>query len=286
MVLMKPTPVEMPAEPATSLSRLLSGFCTGCRVSLDGFIFMCRHPSLWSYGILPVFLNIVLTMVIWLGAFRLGSWLVESMTVGLGNGWWDRTQWWLWFVGTMLLTLAVAFVAYIILMSVFCSVFFSMLARKVELQLGAAEDDFTEVSLTAGVLDALRASLKLIVLNLSLLLLNIVPGVGTLAATVLGLYVDALIVGAEFLSFPLELRGMRWKERQAFSRTWRGETLGIGIVVTGLMLIPVAGAVFMTTSVVGAVLLCRRLSGLPVEPPGREETGAETDSTEGESAPV
>jgi len=247
---------------------------------------MCRYPSLWNYGVLPVVLNIGLTLLIWFGAFTLGRWLVDAMTQGLGDGWWDQTRWWFWFIGAFLLTLGVAFVSYLVLMSIFCSVFFSTLARNVELKLGAREDELTEVSVLDGVLDALRASLKLVVVNVSLLILNVVPGVGTLAATVIGLYVDAFILGVEFLSFPLELRGMRWKERDVFARTWRGETLGLGIVVTGLMLIPVVGAVFQTTSVVGAVLLCRRLTGLPVEPSDQDADNPESGSAEDESAPV
>ena len=74
---------------------------------------------------------------------------------------------------------------------------------------------------------------------------------------------DAYILGAEFLGYPLELRGQRWRDRQAFAKQWVGATVGLGIVVTGLMLIPIVGAVFQTTAVVGAVLLHRKLTGLP-----------------------
>jgi len=244
---------------------------------------MCRHPSLWAYGVWPVVLNVIVAMVVWLGAFLLGQWLVGWATEELGDGLWDQIKWWIYFTGMLLLTLAVGFISYLVLMSVFCGFAFSKLARNVELHLGAKEEDLAEVSTWGGVVDALRASLKLVVVNVLLLVLHVVPGVGSLAAVSLGLYVDAFILGSEFLGFPLELRGKRWLERQEFAKTWRGATLGIGLVVTGLLLIPVVGAVFQTTSVVGAVLVHRRLTGLPTDVPTEEELAGEAAAEASES---
>ena len=62
----------------------------------------------------------------------------------------------------------------------------------------------------------------------------------------------------------MELRGTRWLDRQAFAKKHLGATVGLGIVVTGLMLIPIVGALFQTTAVVGAVLLHRELTGQPI----------------------
>lgn len=265
---------------APPVSRLTRGFSDGCRASVDGFFFLCRHPSLWAHGVWPVLLNIVVAFAVWIGAFSLGRSLVGWATEGLGDGWWDQIQWWMWFVGMTLLTLGIAFVSYLVLMSVFCSYFFSKLAKNVELHLGATEEELTEVSTLASIVDALRASLKLVLINLVLLVLHLVPGVGSIAAVSIGLYIDAFILGSEFLSFPLELRGKRWLERQEFAKTWRGATLGIGAVVLGLMLIPVVGAVFQTTAVVGSVLVHRRLTGLPTDVPTPEELAASAESSE------
>lgn len=258
--------------------RLTRGFSYGIRASIDGFFFMCRHPSLWAYGVWPVVLNVIVAIVVWLGAFRMGQWLLDWATQWLGDGLWGQIGWWICFVGVLLLALGIGFIAYLVLMSVFCGYSFSKLARKVELHLGAKEEDLVEVSTWSGIVDALRASLKLVVVNVLLLALHIVPGIGSLAAVSLGLYVDAFILGSEFLGIPMELRGKRWLERQEFAKTWRGATVGIGLVVTGLMLIPVVGAVFQTMAVVGAVLVHRRLTGLPTNVPTEEELAAEAAS--------
>lgn len=268
---------EAVSTPAPS-TRLTRGFAHGFRASIDGFFFMCRHPSLWTYGIWPVILNVVVAFAVWLGAFFLGQWLLDWVTGWLGDGIWGQIGWWMCFVGVLLLTLGIGFISYLVLMSVFCSFSFSRLARKVELYLGAKEEELAEVSTVAGIFDALRAALKLVVVNVLLLGLHVVPGVGSLVAVSLGLYVDAFILGSEFLGIPLELRGKRWLERQEFAKTWRGATLGIGAVVTGLMFVPIVGAVFQTTAVVGAVLVHRRLTGLPTDVPTEDELAAEAAS--------
>lgn len=284
---MMSSPGAFPSSTAPA-ARLTRGFAYGFRASIDGFFFVCRHPSLWVYGIWPVILNILIAIAVWLGAFFLGQWLLDWASGWLGDGLWGQIGWWMCFVGVLLLTLGAGFISYLVLMSVFCGFSFSKLARKVELFLGASEDELVEVSTVAGVVDALRASLKLVVVNVLLLGLHIVPGIGSLAAVSLGLYVDAFILGSEFLGIPLELRGKRWLERQEFAKTWRGATLGIGAVVTGLMLIPVVGAVFQTTAVVGAVLVHRRLTGLPIDVPTEEEAAEAAASGESgdESSPV
>lgn len=264
----KGAPVTAGAE------RLTRGLVEGCRAGVDGFFFMCRNPSLWAYGIWPVILNVLVAIVVWLGAFLVGQWLLDWATEGLGDGLWDQVKWWVYFAAMLVLTLGIGFIAYLVLMSVFCSVSFSKLARRVEIHLGSTEEELVEVSTIAGILDALRASFKLIAINVLLLFVHVVPGIGSLVAISVGLYIDSFILGSEFLGIPLELRGKRWLERQEFAKTWRGATLGIGANVTGLMLIPIVGAVFQTMTVVGAVLVYRRLTGLPVVPP--EETEADS----------
>ena len=261
--------------------RLTRGLVDGLRSGIDGFAFMCRHPSLWSHGVKPVLLNILVAVAVLLGAIFFGQWLVNWATDGLGDGLWDRVKWWSYLFAMVFLTLGLAFISYLILMSAICSTSFSKLAREVEFKLGAKEDDLAEISTIGGIVDSLRAMIKLVTINLLLLLLNVIPGIGSLAAFTIGLYIDSYILGSEFLGIPLELRGKRWPERQEFARTWRGATLGIGANVTGLMFIPIVGAVFQTTTVVGAVLIHRRLKGLPTEVP-RE---GETDSFDVEPSP-
>jgi CysZ protein len=170
---------------------------------------------------------------------------------------------WCLFLVVVVVALTIAFVAYLLLQSVFCAWFFSQLARHVDLFLGTRPDELTDPPIVAQISDALRASVKLVIVNVFVLLLNVIPVVGTIAALVIGLYVDAFILGSEFFGYPLELRGIRWRDRQRIAKAHLGTTLGLGTVVSLLFLIPILGPAIQATSVVGAVLLFRRINGLP-----------------------
>ena len=231
---------------------------------MTGFTFLNNHPALWRFGFLPVIVNILVTFFVWLTSFHAGWSAWESYQTSLPIAWWADVVKWIGLICIVLLTLALAFVMYIMLMGVVCAWFFSRLAYHVELALGAPESELSEIPIAAQVIDALRAVFKLVVVNCVVLVLHLIPVVGSMAAVAIGLYLDAYILGTEFIGYPMELRGTRWLDRQAFAKKHLGATVGLGIVVTGLMLIPIVGALFQTTAVVGAVLLHRELTGQPI----------------------
>ena len=68
-----------------------------------------------------------------------------------------------------------------------------------------------------------------------------------------------MLIGFDLLSYPLSLRGKRRSERVAFVRRHRPRTLGLGAVVVAFEFIPIFGAVFLTTAVVGSVLIHQRV---------------------------
>lgn len=239
-------------------------FRSGLAASMTGFTFLNNHPALWRFGFLPVVVNILVTFVVWLSSFYAGWAAWESYQTSLPIAWWAGMVKWIGLACIVLLTLALAFIMYIMLMGVVCAWFFGRLAYHVELALGADKSELSEIPIAAQVIDSLRAVFKLLVVNTAVMVLHLIPVVGSMAAVAIGLYLDAFILGTEFLGYPMELRGTRWIDRQAFAKKHLGATLGLGIVVTGLMLVPIVGAVFQTTAVVGAVLLHRELKGLPV----------------------
>ena len=84
------------------------------------------------------------------------------------------------------------------------------------------------------------------------------PGLFLVAAVTLGLYVDATVLGAEFMGYPLELRSVRWRERQTYAKRYRMTTLGLGVVISLFLFVPVVGSVLQATAVVGSVSLYHR----------------------------
>lgn len=246
--------------------RFFADYIEGFSTAADGFRFLCRYPSLWQYGVWALLTNIAVAFASLLITFQVGTTVWNSFVAELPIAWWADIVEWIGFIAILMLALGVGLICYMLLHSVFCAWAFSKLAYHVECFLGAKPEDLSEISYIGQIIDALRGAVKLILVDIGVLLLNIVPFVGTVAAFVIGSYMHAWVMGAEFLGYPQELRGIRWKDRQPFAKKWRPSTLGLGTIVAGLMLIPIVGAMFQTTAVVGAVLLNRRINGLPDQP--------------------
>ncbi|NQV26535.1 MAG: EI24 domain-containing protein [Rhodopirellula sp.] len=246
--------------------RFVPDYVEGISTAADGFRFLCRYPSLWQYGVWALLTNIAVAFASLLLTFWVGTTVWKSFVAELPIAWWASIVEWIGLIAILLLAFGIGLICYMLLQSVFCAWAFSKLAYRVELFLGASSDELSEISYSGQILDALRAAGKLLLIDVALLFLNVIPFVGTVAALAIGYYMHAWILGAEFLGYPQELRGVRWKQRQQFAKTWRPSTLGLGTIVAGLMLIPIVGAMFQTTAVVGAVLLNRRINGLPDSP--------------------
>ena len=73
-------------------------------------------------------------------------------------------------------------------------------------------------------------------------------------------YFTCSTLGFEYFDYLLSLRGLRRSEKLAFARRRRPFTLGLGTSVAVLAFVPIINAVFLTTAVVGAVLLHKRLA--------------------------
>lgn len=252
--------------------RFIRDYIEGISAAADGFRFLCQHPSLWQYGVSAVLINVIVAFASLLITFWIGTSAWNSFAAELPIAWWASILEWMGLFAVLILALGVGVACYLLLQSVFCVWAFSLLAYRVELFLGAEPQELCEISYSGQIIDALRAVAKLLLINVGLLCLNILPVIGTIAAMIIGYYMHAVILGAEFLGYPQELRGIRWTNRQRFAKQWRPTTLGLGTVVAGLMLIPIVGALFQTTAVVGAVLLNRRITGLPDQPADFEST--------------
>lgn len=242
-------------------------FWRGVMAPLDGFAYLCDNPRLWWCGVLPVLLNLLITVAV--GVFLLvaaAGFIVyahprfSSVWVELLSG-----------AIALLTVLATAFILWMLLKGILCGYYHAKLAREVEIHLGARPEDLMELSWKHEAVDAFREVGSLIVINAGLLFLHLVPGVGTVAAVVGTAYFNCLLLGGEYFDFPLALRARRRLEKKQFIHEHRYQTLGLGVCALGGTSVPILGAVLLVTSVAGAVLLHRRLAPDSAPPGGRPE---------------
>jgi uncharacterized protein involved in cysteine biosynthesis len=254
-----------------AFAALAQGLAAPCR----GFVYVAGRPSLWPYGLLPVLLNLLISVGLLAGLwFAIGALLdrIDAYFAGLfADGAFARI-----FHGLSMLAAGVAawgvaifltVAAWYLLQGVLCDFFYRKLAVRVEVQLGARREDLVDVPFLADLLDTCLALLALAFVNVCFLFLNCLPLVGSFLAVACSLYFSCWVFGIDFLSLPLSLRGMRRGQRLAFARRHRGQTLGLGSVVFLCNLLPVVNAVLLTSAVVGAVLLHREVR---LRPPDEE----------------
>ncbi len=95
--------------------------------------------------------------------------------------------------------------------------------------------------------------------GLLLLLVGLVPVVGTLTALVGGLALGGRLLATELLSRPLAARGLDRTARRELERHRRGTVWGFGVAVQACFLVPLGAVVVMPAAVAGATELARAL---------------------------
>lgn len=237
----------------------LSAFVEGFTLPLEGYRFMRANPSLWRFAWLPIVLNSLLTMAVLAGlvfvAIKFNAWLFGWV----GEGWfWSIVQGVAW-VGLGVLFLGIGVALALVLGMIFFGYFYGKLAHAVELKIGTRPEELTELSVMSEVVESISALFELIIVNVSLLLVHLLPGIGSFLGGAATWYYDSYIFGSEFLDYGMVLRGMKRKERRAFTKRFRLHTLGLGSSVMVFNFVPILGAAVLTTAVVGGVFLRQRL---------------------------
>ncbi len=245
--------VHLPA--GNFASRLWEGFFA----PFTGFTFLNRHPNLWRFAVFPVLINIVVTILIIAGLIWGLSWLGPRVNAAFDDTWWDWLMLIASWLGLIFAAIATTFILYLLSIQLLCAYFFGQLAVETEVALGMKREDLREISLWLQAVDAMRDLLSLALTTFVCLVLNCVPVIGSVAAIVAVWYVDSFIFGRDFLDYPLSLRAMRRADKLAFCRRNRAHTLGLGGSALLMSLVPILGSVFLATSVVGGVILHRRI---------------------------
>lgn len=252
--------LSSPPVAAAAPPRGFAALKEGAAAPWEGLRYLMRHPALWRYAIWPVLLNVLITgfvLVLLLAAAAAFAWYLHPY---FPEGWTGIALEVLSFLGLLLAAIGLALVLWLLLHGILTGHFYTRLARAVELQLGTPAELLRDVPWSYQAIDAVRDAAALIGVNGALLLLNVVPIIGPVLGFAGGLYFDSWIFGAEYLDFPLALRGLRRDAKRAFLRRHREHVLGLGLVALVCMLVPVVGSVLLASAAVGAVLLHHRLA--------------------------
>ncbi len=231
--------------------------------------FLVGQPRLWRLVVVPVLINIALFVlafalvlayvddaVAWLWAKPAGAGLL---------GWAMAALWYILLVLFVGLGLVVSYVFVLLLGGIVASPFNDALSERVEAILtGRVKARQPEGSFVGGVLRSIGSTALItglyVLLMAPLLLLNLVPVLGSVAAALLGGAIGAFFIALEYSDTTFERYGLSLKEKIRLLRANLALAGGFGLGTSLLLWIPLLNFLCIPLAVVGGTALALALT--------------------------
>ena len=239
----------------------------GAGYMLQGFSWpLLRHRRLLVYVAVPAAVNLLLFAVFLALAWHFGGDAIDALSADLDG---DHPWYLGWVfsvveaVAWLLLVLLVpilAFVTIYLLGNLIAAPFNDLLSEKVEaIRLGGADEPFSlgrllgDVGFTVG--QELRRLAFFVVVSLALLLLHLIPVVGSAANLVLGGWFAFLFFSLEYVDLPMARRRHRFSRRLGVVWSNRATSTGFGAAAALFLWVPLLNFVCIPAAVIGGTLL-------------------------------
>ncbi|HEX4812509.1 MAG TPA: EI24 domain-containing protein [Nonomuraea sp.] len=253
--------------------RSLRDFASGVGFFLQGFGWVARHGRWWAFGLIPALIAFAIYVValIYLGT-NAGE-LAEFLTPFADT--WGWRELFRTLVGIALFVggLALAVLTFAAVTLVIGEPFYERLSSAVDVLDDEVEQPWWR-TLPRSIRDSLVTLFYVLLFTIPLFLLGFVPVVGQTVVPVLGAAVSGFFLTVELTTLAMERRGMIRKQRFKVLRANLASTIGFGVAVFLLFLVPLAAVIAMPAAVAGAALLVRtRLLPTTVAPPAPPGSG-------------
>jgi CysZ protein len=255
------------------------GLVAGATYPFRALAVFKRTPRLWGYVAIPILVNFFVGVALYGGLLFFGWESVEGLPVNLSH-WLDaliaKLPAWLSFLEYLIVGLG--FLLHLLLLvgllliigfllvqfgGLLGSPWYGQLSEQLE-ELRTGQLQTVEVGIVRDISRALLFELKKVVLavglGLLLLLLNFVPGIGTLVAASGGIAIAAMIVCIDFLDAPLERRRLRFREKLKMVFRSLPASASFSLVCLGLVSIPLLNLLTIPICVAsGTLFFCDRI---------------------------
>ena len=238
---------------------LFPRYMHGLRSPLRGLGLLREHKKLWLWVFPPAIINTLITLLALVMVVMLSWVLIDWVWPMYGSSFWQWVYKITVSIAIVLGVIGLTAVAWLILTSVCVGFLLSILAERVEKTLGLAEEEVYEISLVREGIEAALETSVVVTIHAAAFLAQFVPVIGTAVSVPAVLITDAFVFGWEIMSYPMGVRGLTLKQRAAFIRKHRPETVGLGTTVLPTAIIPIVGGLVMCFATIGAVLLYRDL---------------------------
>lgn len=263
------------------------GLVAGATYPLRSLAVFRRTPRLWSYVAIPILVNFVVGFVLYGGLLFFGWESIADLITNLSN-WLDtliaKLPAWLGLLKYLIIgigfLLHLLLVVGLLLIIGFVLVQFGVLlgapwygqlSEQLE-EIRTGQLHTVEVGIVRDISRVLLFELKKLVLvvgvGFPLLLLNLAPGIGTLAASVGGVMLAATIVCLDFLDAPLERRRLRFREKLGIVFQSLPASASFSLICLGLVSVPLLNLLTIPLCVgSGTLFFCDRIYPKLPKPP-------------------
>jgi len=243
----------------------LSNFSRGFFYPFRGGRFLAGHPRLWKYVLVPFTINLlVFSLAVYFG-LNFFNQTVVGMIPG-GDAWyWVVASYLLWVVA-VLLTMVLVFFSFTVVGNLIASPFNDLLSERTEeLLRGRAEGTpFSMREFGRILANEAKKMAVFVVLMLLLLLLNLIPGFGTLVYSVLSFLLTVFFLVIEYTGYVFGRKGQGFAEQRRFIRGRRFLAFGFGVGVLCLLAVPLLQFCAIPLGVIGGTRLwCDSLEQTP-----------------------
>ena len=244
---------------------MIKHFVAGLAYPLRGLALLASRPSLWSYVLIPILVNIVVGVTIYAGLLFVGLRAIDSFVAGLSS--WAAVLTVLLRVLLIIgLLIGTGFVL-VRLGVVLGAPWYSKLSNQLELLLSGQPLPEDSGGLNTALRDLGRALafelkklLLILAIGLGLLLLNLIPVAGQALAVVGGVALGATITCLDFFDYPLERRRLGFRQKLRLIRRSMPASAGFGLGCFWLVSIPFVNLLSIPLCVAaGTLFFCDRL---------------------------
>jgi CysZ protein len=239
---------------------VIRNFLAGVGFVGKGFRAYATSPKLMWLGVLPALIvGVIYAVLVVTLALNLDG--IVSAITPFATGWalepLVRIAAGLGVVGISVIVLVYTYVAITLAVG---DPFYERIWRAVETRLGGAPADRKEgfwKPLGRGLDNAIRLLLATVAVSMAIFALGFIPVVGQILAPVFGAFFGGWFLTLELTGFAFDARGLALRDRRRALAARRSRTLGFGVVVYVLFLVPFAVIFVMPAAVAGATLLAR-----------------------------
>lgn len=234
-------------------------FARGFTSTFTSLNLLTKHKGLIGYFIVPFLINIiVLGALFYFSYYNIKPWLYGMLE---GSGWfYDLLRMVLAPLLFMVLGI-ITVLLYSITGSIITAPFNDYLSYSVEVrEAGLTFDEpFSVKVLVADIvritLNIFKMLILLLIINISLLVVNMVPLVGTVVYSAVSFLSTTFFLGFQFFDFPLERRRFDFKQKLQIAWHHKFLTIGLGTGFMVVTFIPVLGFLGLNMATMGATQL-------------------------------